>query len=457
MVQRPDDNGSNYTPPGALIPGGQGYQYSPVQPTSTYSSVPSPQQQSTNQLNSYYNLYNAGVIQPNNALVDQQVHSLNSQLGLISAGNQSQQQQLQNNAGASLQGNNISRDDLSIQQRALDRQFALQGPEEQIQQGVYGVQQGDIAEAQHQYQRGKEISAGQFQNERQQVAYNRDRSMRAAMSSATARGAMQTKGYETDVSNIIDDMNMALGNISLDEQRVAMQQEGQLHQINDQQQLLEFTRQQHTLDYNERQQQLLDANDYLHNQGQRLNLSDNQIKANLQSSLDQLGLSNALSVEQVAAQIAAVEQGKFSPIGGLLSTIQSMAGLTTGSGSGDGQGTPQAVSNSGDISHPYGGTQYDSGHYPVAVDPFADFIIQHESNGDTGVQNNWDSNAKNGDPSLGIGQLTLSNRQHYGAQLGIDPNTTDFAQQYAMMTAYVNDRYGGWDGAKKYWDQHQNY
>ena len=267
---------------------------------------------------------------------------------------------------------------------------------------------------------------------------------------------MQTSGYATDVQNIVDDLHMALGNISLDEQRTQMAQESALHNISDRQQLLDFTKQQHTLDYNERQQQLLDANDYLHNQGQRLNLSDEQIKANLQSSLDQLGLSNALSVEQVAAQIAAVQQGKFSPIGGLLTTIQQMAGLTQPTGGGSG-GTPQPVSTSGDISHPYGGTQYASGQYPIPVDPFADFIIQHESNGDTGVQNNWDSNAKNGDPSLGIGQLTLSNRQHYGAQLGIDPNTTDFAQQYAMMTAYVNDRYGGWEGAKQYWDQHQNY
>lgn len=73
-------------------------------------------------------------------------------------------------------------------------------------------------------------------------------------------------------------------------------------------------------------------------------------------------------------------------------------------------------------------------------DPNLDFIIGHESN--------WDPNAKNKTSSaFGIGQMIKSNREHYGKKLGFDPNTTDPAQQIAMMRAYVTDRYGSTEKA----------
>lgn len=71
------------------------------------------------------------------------------------------------------------------------------------------------------------------------------------------------------------------------------------------------------------------------------------------------------------------------------------------------------------------------------------WLINAESSGRTNAKNPKSS-------AFGIGQLILSNRKKYGAQLGIDPNTTDADQQHALMDAYVKERYGTYDAAKSF-------
>lgn len=82
-------------------------------------------------------------------------------------------------------------------------------------------------------------------------------------------------------------------------------------------------------------------------------------------------------------------------------------------------------------------------------DPFLDEII-YGAGGHPG-ESNFRTDADNPQSSaFGIGQLIESNRQRYGQQLGIDPNTQNEAEQLALMRAYIEDRYGSSQAAAEF-------
>lgn len=79
-----------------------------------------------------------------------------------------------------------------------------------------------------------------------------------------------------------------------------------------------------------------------------------------------------------------------------------------------------------------------------------DWIIQKESSGNP--------NAKNPNSSaFGLGQLIRSNREAYAKRFGFDPDTTNPQEQLKMMDAYVQERYGSYANARKFWEQHNWY
>src|SRR5215469_142402 len=82
--------------------------------------------------------------------------------------------------------------------------------------------------------------------------------------------------------------------------------------------------------------------------------------------------------------------------------------------------------------------------------PKIDYIFQHESSWKTSNPNMWDVNAAAGNPSDGLGQLTLSNRKQYGSG-------PDAYSQTTAAIKYMRDRYGSIDGAYQYWLGHHNY
>lgn len=86
----------------------------------------------------------------------------------------------------------------------------------------------------------------------------------------------------------------------------------------------------------------------------------------------------------------------------------------------------------------------------AGLDPDLQWIIQRESSGRTNADNPTST-------AFGLGQLLQANREHYGAQLGFDPNTTDFNQQLQMMLAYIRDRYGTPANARRFWEQNHWY
>lgn len=66
-------------------------------------------------------------------------------------------------------------------------------------------------------------------------------------------------------------------------------------------------------------------------------------------------------------------------------------------------------------------------------------IIQRESGGNVNAYNPVDTSTGH---AFGIGQLTDELRDEIGARLGIDPNTTNYCDQLALMRDYIAERYG---------------
>jgi len=101
--------------------------------------------------------------------------------------------------------------------------------------------------------------------------------------------------------------------------------------------------------------------------------------------------------------------------------------------------------------------QLDSIHGGISA--AAQFIMQHESGGSTTAGHlhsvgRGDGTRGNHSSAFGAFQMIEAQRKHY---MGGDYQSTDFSKQYAAATHYVNDRYGGWNGAERFWKAHRWY
>ena len=93
------------------------------------------------------------------------------------------------------------------------------------------------------------------------------------------------------------------------------------------------------------------------------------------------------------------------------------------------------------------------------IDPNARWVMMHESGGSTTAghlyaQGRGDGTRGNHSSAFGAFQMTQATRRHY---MGANYQSTDFNTQYAAATHYVQDRYGGWAGAKRFWQSHRWY
>lgn len=77
----------------------------------------------------------------------------------------------------------------------------------------------------------------------------------------------------------------------------------------------------------------------------------------------------------------------------------------------------------------------------------ANWIMQHESGGNTHAQNPTSS-------AYGAFQMLKATRKQY---MGSNWQSSDLGAQYGAATHYVDQRYGGWDQAKSFWQQHHWY
>lgn len=83
------------------------------------------------------------------------------------------------------------------------------------------------------------------------------------------------------------------------------------------------------------------------------------------------------------------------------------------------------------------------------------YIAQHESSGEPGAVNGWDSNAKAGHPSEGLMQMIGPTFQaNMKSGYGDIMNPLDNA---IAAINYMNSKYGGVNQAYNYWLKNSNY
>jgi hypothetical protein len=100
-----------------------------------------------------------------------------------------------------------------------------------------------------------------------------------------------------------------------------------------------------------------------------------------------------------------------------------------------------------------------SAHGGLQMDPSAQWIMMHESNGNSSAghlysQGRGDGTPGNQSSAFGAFQMINSQRQRY---MGSDYQSTDLGKQYAAASRYVADRYGSWGAAKQFWQAHHWY
>lgn len=83
----------------------------------------------------------------------------------------------------------------------------------------------------------------------------------------------------------------------------------------------------------------------------------------------------------------------------------------------------------------------------VSMPASAQWIMQHESGGNTHARNPHST-------AFGAFQMLKATRKQY---MGSNWQSTDLGAQYNAATHYVDQRYGGWDQAKSFWQAHHWY
>jgi Transglycosylase SLT domain len=89
----------------------------------------------------------------------------------------------------------------------------------------------------------------------------------------------------------------------------------------------------------------------------------------------------------------------------------------------------------------------------------ARFIMMHESGGSATAghlhsQGRGDGTRGNHSSAYGAFQMIQATRKQY---MGKNYQSSDFNTQYAAASHYVNDRYGSWEGAQRFWQKHHWY
>lgn len=268
-----------------------------------------------------------GTITPAAAAAQQQQQAINQQIGLAGAqrqfGTTEANQAFQNamaqlgiqSSQLGLQGERlgINQGDITFNQRILGEQQSLANQ-------LWGAQNQNL-------EANFGLTQQQQEQARQQEALNEKEARAGLDSSAAAGGATVTKGYGEQVGfqntqNSIRNQQMALSEAQTRQQH---DYQKQTQGISQQQGRESFEQQLHGIGDSQKQHDI--AEKQLGLMSDQLGISKTQIQQQLQNTLAQLGISDALTVNQLMQQKAAIDQGMFSPIAGLLQQIYGMSGL----------------------------------------------------------------------------------------------------------------------------------
>lgn len=243
-----------------------------------FSYAPNSQQPVNPSLQSLYDLYNAAVINPANAMANQQTGNLQDQMALLMAGGDLQSQQAQQAADFSLAGLGLQQQNLGINEAALDRQSALLPQQFALQNQGFDLQG-------------------------EQANYGAGVSRRGLDNNYAARGAFTSEGANQGRGDIQSQLDFSLRGIGLNREGARLSHEEQMAQLGDAKKQLSLS-------------------------SQQLGLNGQEIKSRLQNALQQIGISSMMSVDQLLSEMYKVQQGQISPISGLFGDIYALSGVT---------------------------------------------------------------------------------------------------------------------------------
>jgi hypothetical protein len=224
-----------------------------------------------------YDLYNAGVIDPFNRQSDFNAQLLGQQgifNDLMTNENAGWAQQ---QAGWGQQGIDLSRQGLAVQGNALARQMSLLPQQYELQKQGFDI-------TQRSEQQGADLQAYRLNN------------------AAAARGAYTAAGTNVERTGLQQNLQNQFGQLDLQRKDAA-------------------------LTFQERQAQQQDAQKQLDLAGKRLDLSGEELRGRLDHTLASLGIQHQVTADQIAIEAKKIEDGKYSPLEGLISFLMQYANL----------------------------------------------------------------------------------------------------------------------------------
>lgn len=198
---------------------------------------------------------------------------------------------LNQNAGFQRQSLGLDQQGLGIQQGALNRQGPLLGAEYGLQQQQFGLQNQGFDQAVQEAWQGAQ------------------RGQRSINSSETARGGFASQGHQQGLQDIQTQLSNSLSTIGRQRESASLSNQG------------------NTLQYQEQVAKLGDAQKQLDLSSKRLGLSGEEITARLNQSLNQLGLSTAMSATDLLSGISKMQAGEYSPLSQMIGEIYPFLGL----------------------------------------------------------------------------------------------------------------------------------
>jgi hypothetical protein len=217
------------------------------------------------------------ILDASNASADAQMMRLIHQGGLSDLLSGRQADLANQEEGWGERGIGLSREQLGNQQNALARQMNLLPQQYELQkQGFDITQRGE--------QESTNLSAYRLNNQ------------------AAAAGAYTAAGTNVERTGLQQNLQNQFGQLDLQRQDAA-------------------------LTFQERQAQQQDAQKQLGIAAKRLDLSEEELRGRLQNTLSSLGIQHQISVDQLMAEAAKINEGRYSPIQSLIGVLMSQMNL----------------------------------------------------------------------------------------------------------------------------------
>lgn len=246
----------------------------------------------------------------------------------INANYANQQRVANQEAGYQQQNLGLQQNQLGIQQGALNRQSALLPQQYGLQTAGYDIAQGGLERQQAlqpQQQALQEQSYGQAAKD---IAAGYQRQQQATQSAGVTSGNLFSHGFADTVGYQAEQHASQVGGLQRAKQSEELGYKEQVAQLQDQFKSLGLQRKGAGLTFADQMAQLQDQKKNLDIVSSSLGISGQEIASRLQNSLQQLGLDQMMSVDQVIQTMVDARNGKITPQASVLGSIMQNSGIS---------------------------------------------------------------------------------------------------------------------------------